>query len=57
MSNDDKQVSEVSQMTPDGGADGTPGTEDSTPDAAASQHSPHEGPKDYTDVDEAVGGE
>ncbi len=44
-------VSEVSQMTPDGGADGTPGTEDGTPEAADAQHSPHEGPKDYTHYD------
>ena len=50
MSNDG-QVSEVSQMTPEGGADGTPGTEDATPGAADVQHAPHEGPKDYTKAD------
>lgn len=44
---DEGQVSETSMMTPEGG-DGAPGTEDATPGAADTQHSPHEGPKDYT---------
>lgn len=41
------QVSELAQATPEGGADGAPGTEDGTPAAADAQHSPHEGPRDY----------
>lgn len=52
MSGKDGQVSETSQMTPEGGADGTPGTEDGTPSAADVQHAPHEGPKDYTKHDD-----
>ncbi|MDO5628985.1 MAG: hypothetical protein Q4G43_11750 [Mobilicoccus sp.] len=48
---DQGQVSETSAMTPEGGAEGTPGTEDGTPSAADSQHSPHEGGKDYTPAD------
>ncbi|GAB49922.1 hypothetical protein [Mobilicoccus pelagius] len=51
MGKDNGQVSEVSQMTPEGGAEGTPGTEEGTPAAADTQHAPHEGPKDYTDAD------
>jgi|GEM_PF-1745739 len=51
MGKEKGQVSEVSQMTPEGGADGVPGTEDATPAAADTQHAPHEGPKDYTDPD------
>lgn len=43
------QVSETSMATPDAGADGIPGTEDATPPADAAQHSPHEGPKDYSE--------
>ena len=63
MGKDDGQVSEVSQMTPEGGAEGTPGTEEGTPAAADVQHAPHEGPKDYTKADSeraadaAAGGE
>lgn len=48
MDGQDPTVSEVSQMTPEGGAQGTPGTEEGTPAAADAQHAPHEGPKDYT---------
>lgn len=50
------QVSETSMMSPEGGADGTPGTEDATPGAADTQHSPHEGPKDYAGDEPGVGG-
>lgn len=60
MSGKDGQVSETTQMTPEGGADGTPGTEDGTPSAADVQHAPHEGTKDYTkadDRDEVAGAE
>lgn len=46
------QVSETSMMTPEGGAGDTPGTEDGTPAAADTQHSPHEGPEDYTKAPE-----
>lgn len=49
---DQGQVSETSAMTPEGGAEGTPGTEDGTPSAADTQHSPHEGNKDYTRPDD-----
>ena len=44
---DSGQISEMAMATPEGGADGTPGTEDATPGAADTQHSPHEGPRDY----------
>lgn len=50
------EVSELAQATPEGGADGVPGTEDGTPAAADTQHSPHEGPRDYAgggDVEDA----
>lgn len=48
MSNEG-QVSETSMMTPDGGADGTPGTDDGIPAAADTQHRAQGGRADYTD--------
>ncbi|MDQ2850406.1 hypothetical protein V3G39_02055 [Dermatophilaceae bacterium Sec6.4] len=48
MSDDDeKQVSEVSQMTPGGGADSTPGTDDGVPPAEDSQTEADGAPRDY----------
>lgn len=58
MSDQGGQVSETDAMTPEGGADSTPGTEDDTPPAADVQHEPHEGPKDYATGDaDAAGAE
>lgn len=45
----DGQVSETSKMTPQGGADGTPGTDDGVPPAAASGHESQGAPRDYGD--------
>lgn len=48
MSDDDeKQVSEVSQMTPGGGAGTAPGTDDGIPPAEDSQTEADGAPRDY----------
>lgn len=48
MSDDDeKQLSEVSQMTPGGGADTTPGTDDGVPPAEDAQSEADGAPRDY----------
>lgn len=43
----DGQVSETAAMTPAGGADGTPGTDDGIPPAADAQHLPGAEPRSY----------
>ncbi len=47
MSDDDKQISEASQMRPDKGADATPGTDDGVPPAEDAQTEADGGPRDY----------
>lgn len=48
MSDDDeKQVSEVSQMTPNGGAGTAPGTDDGIPPAEDAQSEADGAPRDY----------
>ncbi len=41
------EVSETSQMTPQGGADGIPGTDDGVPPAAATGQEADGAPRDY----------
>lgn len=48
MSNEG-QVSESSMMSPQGGADTTPGTDDGIPAAADTQHASQGGRVDYDD--------
>lgn len=43
------QISESSMMTPDGGADSIPGTDDGIPAAADAQQVPQGMPKDYSE--------
>ncbi len=48
----DGQVSDTSRMTPQGGAEGTPGTDDGVPPAVDSGHESQGAPRDY-DADDA----
>lgn len=43
------QVSETSAMTPEGGADGTPGTDDGVPPAEDARTEPGAAPQSYGD--------
>jgi|GEM_PF-2184951 len=43
------QISETSMMTPDQGAESTPGTDDGVPPADATQHEPHGMPRNYSE--------
>lgn len=42
------QISETAMMTPSGGADSIPGTDDGVPPAAEAQHIPQGMPRDYS---------
>lgn len=51
MSGNDGQVSETSRMTPQTGAENTPGTDDGVPPAADTGHESQGPPREYGDDD------